>query len=98
MHGNLISRSFDELPTTDYDFKGYLLLAEDGSSCNVPLTDENVDTFGSVVQHKDRKQRPQVGIAYRRRLAAGHRISGRWAAQNAPLYNLNMLADIFILN
>ena len=46
-----------------YDFKGYLLLAEDGSSCNVPLTDENVDTFGSVVQHKDRKQRPQVGIA-----------------------------------
>ena len=46
-----------------YDFKGYLLLAEDGSSCNVPLTDENVSTFGSVVQHKDRKPRPQIGIA-----------------------------------
>ena len=46
-----------------YDFKGYLLLAEDGNSCNIPLTDENVSTFGSVVQHKNRKPRPQIGIA-----------------------------------
>lgn len=43
-------------------WKEYLVLAIDGSSCNVPLTPENVSIYGDTAK-KGGKERPQVGIS-----------------------------------
>lgn len=43
-------------------WKDYIVLATDGSSCNVPLTKENVTIYGNTSKH-GRKERPQIGIS-----------------------------------
>ena len=45
-------------------WKGYLLLAADGSDVNLPLTKENVEVYGNA-SHKSKKtkERPQLGIS-----------------------------------
>lgn len=43
-------------------WKKYLILAVDGSSCNVPLTRENVAAYGDTAKHGG-KERPQIGIS-----------------------------------
>lgn len=40
----------------------YIILAVDGSSCNVPLTDTNVNTYGNTSK-RGGKERPQIGIS-----------------------------------
>ena len=40
----------------------YIILAVDGSSCNVPLTETNVSTYGNTSK-KGGKERPQIGIS-----------------------------------
>ena len=46
------------------DWKGYLLLAIDGSDVNVPLTKENVHVYGNASHKgKETKERPQVGVS-----------------------------------
>lgn len=40
----------------------YIVLATDGSSCNVPLTRENVETYGNTSK-RGGKERPQIGIS-----------------------------------
>ena len=46
------------------DWKGYLLLAVDGSDINVPLTKENVQKYGNASHKgKEPKERPQAGVS-----------------------------------
>lgn len=46
------------------NWKGYLLLAADGSDVNVPLTKENVQKYGNAAHKgKETKERPQVGVS-----------------------------------
>ena len=46
------------------DWKGYLLLAVDGSDINIPLTKENVQIYGnSSHKGKEAKERPQAGVS-----------------------------------
>ena len=41
-------------------YKSHFILAADGTSLNVPLTEQNLDVYGDTSKH-GRRVRPQVG-------------------------------------
>jgi len=43
-------------------WKGYLILAVDSTTLNIPLTEENIHQYGNTAKH-DRRGRPQIGLS-----------------------------------
>lgn len=56
------AQSFYKDPESIKSWKDYLILAVDGTSLNVPLTIENVQTYGDTAKH-GRRARPQIGLS-----------------------------------
>lgn len=56
------AQTFYQDPESIKGWKGYLILAVDGTSLNVPLTAENVQTYGDTAKH-GRRERPQIGLS-----------------------------------
>lgn len=56
------AKNFYQDPISMKKWNGYIILAADGSSCNVPLTKENVNKYGNTSK-RGGKERPQIGIS-----------------------------------
>jgi len=56
------AEQFYKDPSAVKKYKSHLILAIDGTSLNVPLTEENLATYGNTAKHGGRP-RPQIGLS-----------------------------------